>query len=80
MRPESSSEHDLVAWDAAPTERFEHPFPRVVEEDVSLEGDRDEGEDMDVTQPQQVRAGSVKKQFSVSTAGLLYVGIVALTI
>ena len=84
MRAESNSEPDLVAWDAAPTECFENPFPHVAEEETSLEGDRDEGEDMEVTQPQQVRAGSVKRQFSVSTAGLLYVGnffvIAALTI
>ena len=65
MRAESNSEHDLVAWDAAPTERFEHPFPHVAEEETSLEDDRDEEEDMDATQPQQVRAGIVETIFCI---------------
>lgn len=54
-----------MAWDAAPTEHFEQPFPHVAEEETSLEGDRDKEEDMDVTQPQQVRAATGKTLFCI---------------
>jgi len=72
-----------VAWDAAPTERFEQPLPHVAEEETSLEGDRDKEEDMDVTQPQQVRAAIGKTLFFIhcwfTVCGKIYVTL-AMTI